>query len=115
MQSLDLCSSINALLKSVFPVLRNLQPIVRACAAKALSKCLRIVVERWHPGTKRKLCQVYQQTMESLGKAETPPPSTSATVATKKSTTSEKKRNLCREENHHHNSPAIAPRCGGLT
>ena len=78
----DLRGSGNALLKSVFSILRNLQPIVWACAADALSKCLRIMVEQWHPGTTGRLCQVYQQTMEGLGKAGTPMTLTSATTAT---------------------------------
>lgn len=41
-QSSDLRGSGNALHESVFPILRDPQPIVRACAADALSECLRI-------------------------------------------------------------------------
>ena len=93
-QSSDLRGSGNALLESVFPVLRGPQPIVQACGAEALSECLHIVVERRRPGTTGTLCQVHQRTMEGLGEAGTPLPSTSATAAAEKSTTSEKKRDL---------------------
>ena len=50
-QLLDLCSSINTLLKSVFHVLHNPQPIVPACAANALFNCLCILIKRRHPST----------------------------------------------------------------
>lgn len=56
----------NEFLDSVFPVLSDLQPIVRACAADTLSECLKILVERHHASLTALLCQVHFAVMEGL-------------------------------------------------
>lgn len=56
----------NEFLDHIFPVLRDPQPIVRACAADAFSQCLKIVVERQHISLTGILCQVYFNMYDGL-------------------------------------------------
>lgn len=56
----------NEFLDHIFQAIRDPQPIVRACAADALSQCLKILVERQHMSLTGLLCQVYFSLMEGL-------------------------------------------------
>ena len=56
----------NEFLDHIFQAIRDPQPIVRACAADALSQCLKILVERHHPSLTGLLCQVYFSLLEGL-------------------------------------------------
>jgi FKBP12-rapamycin complex-associated protein len=56
----------NEFLDQIFHAIRDPQPIVRACAADALSQCLQIIVERRHFSMTGLLCQVYFALMEGL-------------------------------------------------
>lgn len=49
----------NEFLDHIFGAIRDPQPIVRACAADALSQCLKIIVNRRHISLTTLLCQVY--------------------------------------------------------
>lgn len=53
-------------LEYIFPVIRDPQPIVRACAADALSQCLKILLERMQISLTGALCKVYSAMMEGL-------------------------------------------------
>ena len=56
----------NAFLDHIYEAIRDLQPIVRACAADALSPCLKILVERQHPSLTDLLFRVHYELMEGL-------------------------------------------------
>lgn len=56
----------NEFLDQIFQAIRDPQPIVRACAADALSQCLKIIVERRHFSMTGLLCQVYFALIEGL-------------------------------------------------
>jgi serine/threonine-protein kinase mTOR len=56
----------NEFLDHIFGAIRDVQPMVRACAADALSQCLKILVERRHVSLTGLLCQVYSHMMEGL-------------------------------------------------
>jgi FKBP12-rapamycin complex-associated protein len=56
----------NEFLDQIFQAIRDPQPIVRACAADALSQCLKILVERRHLSMTGLLCQVHFALMEGL-------------------------------------------------
>ena len=56
----------NEFLDHIFQAIRDPQPIVRACAADALSECLKILVERRHLSLTGLLCQVHFALMEGL-------------------------------------------------
>jgi len=56
----------NEFLDYIFQAVRDPQPIVRACAADALSHCLRILMERQHVSLTGLLCQVHFSVMEGL-------------------------------------------------
>ena len=56
----------NAFLDHIFEAIRDKQPIVRACAADALSQCLKILVDRHHLSLTGLLCQVHFALMEGL-------------------------------------------------
>lgn len=56
----------NTFLDHIFEAIRDKQPIVRACAADALSQCLKIIVERRHLSLTGLLCQVYFSLIEGL-------------------------------------------------
>ena len=56
----------NEFLDLIFGVLSDVQPIVRACAADALSQCLKILVDRHHSSLTALLCQVHFHLMEGL-------------------------------------------------
>ena len=56
----------NEFLDHIFAVLSDVQPIVRACAADALSQCLKILVDRHQTSLTALLCQVYFGMMEGL-------------------------------------------------
>lgn len=56
----------NEFLDYIFQAIRDPQPIVRACAADALSQCLKILVDRQHPSLTGLLCQVYFSLLEGL-------------------------------------------------
>jgi FKBP12-rapamycin complex-associated protein len=69
----------NAFIDHIFPVLRDLHPIVRVCAADAFVECLKIIVD---PARKREplttiLCQIYEGVLVGfkagkLSKSSTP-------------------------------------------
>ena len=59
-------STNNEFIDAIFPVLRDPQPIVRVCAADALSEFLKIIVDRKHRSTIGLLCQIYATTMDGL-------------------------------------------------
>jgi serine/threonine-protein kinase mTOR len=63
--ALDLGGS-NEFLDHIFQAIRDPQPIVRTCAADALSQCLIILVERRHSSLTGLLCQVYFALLEGL-------------------------------------------------
>lgn len=56
----------NEFIDSIFPVIRDPQPIVRACAVDALSDCLQFLIKRQHRSTTGYLCQIYSNMMEGL-------------------------------------------------
>ena len=56
----------NEFLENIFQALRDPQPVVRVCAADALSQCLRILVERRVTSLTGLLCQVHFALMEGL-------------------------------------------------
>ena len=56
----------NEFLDHIFEAIRDPQPIVRACAADALSQCLKILVKRDHASLTGLLCQVHFSLMEGL-------------------------------------------------
>jgi hypothetical protein len=56
----------NEFLDYVFQAVRDPQPIVRACAADALSECLQILMDRQHASLTGLLCQVHFSVMEGL-------------------------------------------------
>lgn len=53
-------------LDHIFPVIRDVQPIVRACAADALSSCLKVLVDRQQLSLTGMLCRLYFDMMEDL-------------------------------------------------
>lgn len=56
----------NEFLNHIFEAVRDPQPIVRACAADALSQCLKILMDRQHKSLTGLLCQVHFAVMEGL-------------------------------------------------
>lgn len=56
----------NEFLEIIFQAIRDPQPIVRVCAADALSQCLKILVERRVSSLTSLLCQVHFSLMEGL-------------------------------------------------
>eukprot|EP00980_Cylindrotheca_fusiformis_P012609 scaffold3084_cov144-Cylindrotheca_fusiformis.AAC.57 len=56
----------NDFLDFIFKAVRDPQPIVRACAADALSQCLKILMERQHLSLTALLCQVHFSVMEGF-------------------------------------------------
>jgi tetratricopeptide (TPR) repeat protein len=56
----------NEFLNYIFEAVRDPQPIVRACAADALSQCLKILMDRQHKSLTGLLCQVHFAVMEGL-------------------------------------------------
>ena len=56
----------NEFLDYIFQAVRDPQPIVRACAADALSQCLKILMERKHLSLTGLLCQVHFSVMEGF-------------------------------------------------
>lgn len=56
----------NEFLDHIFEAIRDQQPIVRACAADALSECLEILMDRQHLSLTGLLCQVHFSVMEGL-------------------------------------------------
>mmetsp|Transcript_48383 Transcript_48383/g.54822 ORF Transcript_48383/g.54822 Transcript_48383/m.54822 type:complete len:3288 (-) Transcript_48383:257-10120(-) len=56
----------NEFLEHIFQAVRDPQPIVRACAADALSQCLKILMERQHMSLTSLLCQVHFSVMDGL-------------------------------------------------
>ena len=59
-------SGSNEFIDCIFPVLRDPQPIVRACAADALSECMQILIKRQHRSTTGTLCQIYKEMMDGF-------------------------------------------------
>ena len=59
-------STNNEFIDAIFPVLRDPQPIVRVCAADALSEFLKIIVDRKHRSTIGLLYQIYATTIDGL-------------------------------------------------
>ncbi|CAB9503979.1 protein kinase mTOR [Seminavis robusta] len=70
----------NEFLDHIFEAIRDPQPIVRACAADALSQCLKLLVERQHPSLTGLLCQVFFSLMEGLKQEATKKRTISASV-----------------------------------
>jgi hypothetical protein len=56
----------NDFLDHILPALRDPQPIVRACAADALSECLAILMERQPSSMTAPLCTLYASMMDGL-------------------------------------------------
>ena len=56
----------NEFIDYIFQAICDPQPIVRACAADALSQCLKILVERRHQSLTGLLCQVYFSMIDGL-------------------------------------------------
>jgi len=56
----------NQFLDHIFQAIRDPQPMVRACAADALSQCLKILVDRRQLSLTGLLCQVHFSLMEGL-------------------------------------------------
>lgn len=56
----------NDFLDHIFPALRDPQPIVRVCAADALSECLAILMERQGASMTAPLCSLHTDMMEGL-------------------------------------------------
>jgi FKBP12-rapamycin complex-associated protein len=65
-QSIMSGSGTNQFLDLIFPVIRDTQPIVRACAADALSKCLKILVDRQQLSLTCMLCSLHFDVMEGM-------------------------------------------------
>ena len=65
-QSTSATGGNNQFLYLIFPVLRDPQPIVRACAADALSKCLKILVDRQQLSLTGMLCSLHFDVMDGL-------------------------------------------------
>ena len=78
----------NEFLDYIFQAVRDPQPIVRACAADALSQCLKILMERQHMSLTGLLCQVHFSVMEGLN-TETPKNSWTNPAVTSKVETSQ--------------------------
>lgn len=74
----------NEFLNYIFEAIRDPQPIVRACAADALSRCLKILMDRRHKSLTGLLCQVYSAIMEGL-REQTPKKGWSAITKTEAS------------------------------
>ena len=65
----------NDFLDHIFPVLRDPQPIVRVCAADALSECLVILMDRQRRSMTAPLCTLHSNMMEGLNRfSDRPPP-----------------------------------------
>ena len=62
----NLSTGSNEFLDHIGPVLSDIQPIVRVCAADALSQCLKILLDRNPPGVTALRCQVYFRILEGL-------------------------------------------------
>ena len=61
----------NLLLDSIFSgAVFDPQPIVRACAADAVTSCLNIIMERQHVSLTAILCQVYAHVLEGLNQCD---------------------------------------------
>ena len=56
----------NEFIDHLFDAVKDPQPIVRACAADALSQNLKILVQRGQTALTRILCQVYRNTLQGL-------------------------------------------------
>ena len=56
----------NDFLDHILPAIWDSQPIVRACAADALSECLAILMERQPSSMTAPLCSLYSSMMEGL-------------------------------------------------
>lgn len=56
----------NQFLDHIFPVIRDTQPIVRACAADALSWCLKVLVDRQQRSLTGMLCRLHLEMMDGL-------------------------------------------------
>jgi len=56
----------NEFIENIFPVIRDSQPIVRACAVDALSECLQFLIKRHHRSITGYLCQMYSIMMDGL-------------------------------------------------
>jgi len=56
----------NEFIDYIFQAVRDPQPIVRACAADALSECIKILMERQHLSLTGLLCQVHFAVMEGF-------------------------------------------------
>ena len=56
----------NDFLDHIFPALRDPQPVVRACAADALSECLAVLMERQPRSMTAPLCTLHAGMMEGL-------------------------------------------------
>ncbi len=56
----------NQFLELIFPVIRDVQPIVRACAVDALSQCLKILVDRQQMSLTSMLCGLHFELMDGL-------------------------------------------------
>lgn len=65
----------NDFLDHIGPVLRDPQPVVRACAADALSECLAILMERQQRSMTAPLCSMYFDVLDGLR-----PPSSAGTA-----------------------------------
>ena len=70
----------NEFLNHVASVLSDPQPIVRACAADALSQCLKILVDRQHASLTALLCQIHFSVMDGLKQHPTKNKSPKATA-----------------------------------
>ncbi|MGK3735478.1 MAG: hypothetical protein ACI90V_002318 [Bacillariaceae sp.] len=78
----------NEFLDYIFQAVRDRQPIVRACAADALSQCLKILMERQHMSLTGLLCQVHFSVMDGLN-LQTPNNSWTKPTVTSKVETSQ--------------------------
>ena len=59
-------SGTNEFLDNIFPVLMDPHPIVRVCAADALSECLNILMDRQQRSMTAPLCKLHSQMMDGL-------------------------------------------------
>ncbi|KAL7500860.1 hypothetical protein ACHAWT_010361 [Skeletonema menzelii] len=59
-------SGTNEFLENIFPVLTDPHPIVRVCAADALSECLKILMDRQQRSMTAPLCKLHFQMMDGL-------------------------------------------------
>lgn len=59
-------SGTNEFLDNIFPVLTDPHPIVRVCAADALSECLKILMDRQQRSMTAPLCKLHSQMMDGL-------------------------------------------------